>query len=104
MSTSDVFGALSTFQCLAISVLATKRICVITTLNSGGKVSIPVFKIARLRLGCVITPVMLEIERKMEFQKLVKCLQAQNIWRRFPIAPQFLQHIGELFCPNLEIL
>lgn len=31
MNTSDAFGALSTFQCLAISDLATKRICVITT-------------------------------------------------------------------------
>lgn len=104
MRTSDTFGALSAFQCLAINVLAARKMWVITILNSGGKVSIPTFKIARLGLGRVRIPVMLEIDRKMEIQKLVKCLQDQNICSRLPMEPQFLQHSGELRLPNFEIL
>lgn len=62
------------------------------------------FSTAKFGLGGVKIPVMLEMEQNMLFQKLVKCLQVQNIWRRLPTVPQFLQHNGELIWLNLGSL
>lgn len=63
----------------------------------------PMFSIAKLGLGVVRIPVMLEIPQNMLYQN-VKCLQVQNVWRRLPTVSQFLQHKWELVYQSLDIL
>lgn len=61
LSTSEAFGDTLDFQYCAISILATRRMCVVTTRKSRGKFSIPMLSISRLGFGGVKIPVIFEI-------------------------------------------
>lgn len=91
-----MLGTVLDFQFLVINDLATSKICVTTVRKQGGKVTIPRFNSAILGLGGDRTPVIHEIYLNTLPQKLVRCLQDQNMCKMLPTAPQSLQHSGEM--------
>lgn len=76
----------------------------ITVQKLGGNASMPRFSRATPGAGRVKIPAIEEIFRNILCQKLVRCLQDQNICMMFPTSPQPLQHRGEPDWENLDIL